>query len=124
MKYTLDSPHNCFDAFLLPPPNERHTPLEKYKVGLLIPLPNANKKTTNMFLDYGMKTWKGEWPRFCTFSRMKGSPVFEWDGKTLTINNKKQLRKIQIGVITHGKVFGEISALNPTLVIEQTKVLK
>jgi len=122
MKYTLDSPSQSKQVFLTSI-HDRFTPLSKVTLGLLLPLPNSNRRTANMFLDYGMEAWKDGQPRFCTISLEEGSPVLQWKGKSITINSQKQLEKLTIGTLKRSRVIGEIGSVNSIMHIEQTKVL-
>lgn len=122
MKYTIDSPGQSKEVFLNPI-DGKSSPLYKVAVGKLLPLPNANRKTSNMFIDYGQQVWEGQPPQFCVMSFQPGSPVLQWKGKPITINTQKQLEKLTVGTLKKSRVMGEIGSLNPILYIEQTKVL-
>jgi hypothetical protein len=122
MKYTIDSPGQSKEVFLNPI-SGKSSPLKKVAVGKLLPLPNASRKTSNMFIDYGEQAWEGQPPQFCVMSFQPGSPVLQWKGKALNIISRKQLDKLTVGILKSSSVMGEIASVNSIMYIEQTKVL-
>ena len=107
MKYTLDSPEMAFEAFAY----ERKIP-EKIKIGKLLPLPNANRKTLSMFDNYTKEAWANP-PKYCAFSDEPGSPIFKWKGKSID-----SMRVRPVGVLTvSSRIPGEISSIGGSVLI-------
>ena len=125
MKYTLDSPNMAFEAFVQP--LERiGRPLEKWTVGVLLRLPNADMETTEKFLTYGMDQWGYHQPSFCVLKKEPGALVFPWNGEPIEAEDQDHLEWKSVGVLQQSKaIVSEIASIDHTILyIKMTQAVR
>lgn len=105
MKYTLDSPDVAFEAFVA---DGRIS--NKVLIGRLLPLPNAKKKTLNVFDDYAKEAWAVQ-PEYCAFSDEHGTPIYKWKGKSIDDSNPPK----PVGILEESRIPGEISSIGASV---------
>ena len=91
MKYTIDGPEMGFEAFIEG---------ERQIVATLVHLPEASAKTAAMFGRHAARSWLDQ-PEYASFSEDNNSRVVRWDGSTLDIKTKKELRQSLLKVLNN-----------------------
>ena len=125
MKYTLDSPNMAFEAFVQPL-ERTGKPLQKWTIGLLLRLPNADMETTQKFLTYGMDQWGFQQPSFCVLKQEPGALVFPWNGDTIEATDQDHLEWKAVGVLEQSKaIISEISSIDHTILyVKMTQAVR